>query len=94
MERSDQMARKPLEKLDWAETDSSNVEAVCFDEPSQTICVRFKGGGVYSYIGASMEVYMNFLHADSVGKYLNNVVKAFPYTRWESEEQLIAHLNV
>lgn len=88
------MRNQPLEKIDWTKVESSNVEAMCFDETTQTVCVRFSHGGLYTYIGASREIYMNFLHADSVGKYLNNVMKAFPYTRWETEDDLLAHLNV
>lgn len=88
------MRAKPLEEVNWTKLDSTNVDAISFDEHTQTICVRFLNGGLYSYIGASVEIYMNFVHADSVGKYLNNVIKAFPYTRWDSEQDLIAHLNV
>lgn len=87
------MRDKPLEKIDWDKVESSNVEAVFFDEKTQTICVHFANGSYYSYIGASMEIYMNFRHADSVGKYLHNVIKSFPYTRWDTEKELLAHLN-
>lgn len=80
--------------IDWSTVDSSNVSALAFDQKSQTICVRFANGGLYSYIGANLEIFNDLLHAPSVGKHLNSVVKAFPYTRWESEAELIAHLNV
>jgi hypothetical protein len=90
------MARsKPLEKIDWQSVEeSSNIEAMFFDEYSHTIAVRFKHGGVYTYMGADRELYLNFLHAPSVGKYLHNVIKALPYTRWDTEKELIHHLNV
>lgn len=87
------MREQPLEKIGWEKVDSSNVEAVAFDEKTQTICVRFLNGSVYSYIGADMEIYSTLRHSASVGRYLNNVVKAFPFTRWEDEKALLTHLN-
>lgn len=84
----------PLDNIDWDQVDSSNIQALSFDEPTQTVCVRFKGGGIYTYIGVSHEIYVNLRHAPSVGVYLNNVVKGFPYTRWSDEAQLLAHLNL
>jgi hypothetical protein len=84
-----------LAEIKWESTEeSSNVDAVYFHEPHNTICVRFKGGGLYSYIGGDQEMYMGLRHAPSVGKYLNHVVKALPYTRWDTETALIEHLNI
>lgn len=83
-----------IEQITWEQVDSSNVNALFFDEPSQTICVRFNNGGLYTYMGANMEIYMNLRMSESVGKYLNSVIKAFPYTRWDTEQDLISHLNV
>lgn len=88
------MREQPLKKIDWTEVESSNIEAIAFDEKTQTICVKFIHGGIYSYIGANMEIYMNFRHAPSMGQYLHNVIKAFPYTRWGTETELLNHLNV
>jgi KTSC domain len=83
-----------LEKIDWTDHESSNVKASFYHKPSDTTVIKFHGGGLYSYIGAGQEIYMGLVHAPSVGRYLNQVLKAFPYTRWESEDELIAHLNV
>lgn len=83
-----------LKKIAWTEAESSNIQATFFDARTQTICVRFNNGGIYSYIGANEEIYMSLVHAPSIGKYLHNVLKAFPYTRWETEEELLRHLNV
>lgn len=84
-----------MEKISWDQiTDSSNVSDLYYHEPDKTICVKFKGGGLYSYMGADQEMFMSLRHAHSVGKYLNNVIKALPYTRWGSEDDLLAHLNI
>lgn len=93
---------EPVEKLDWEGVSSSNVQAVAFHKPSETIAVRFLTGGVYGYTKANQklqltpeEVYTDLAHAISVGEYLNNVVKAnFMYTRYEDENELLASLNL
>lgn len=83
-----------LKKIDWTAVASSNIAAVAHDDRLKTVCVRFSNGGIYTYMGVNQETYLNFVNSESVGKYLNNVIKAFPYTRWESEEALLAYLNL
>lgn len=82
-----------LQAIPWDEVESDNIKSLYWDDATQTICVRFNGGGVYSYIGADIERYTNLRMAPSIGKYLHNVIKALPYTRWDSEQALIDHLN-
>jgi hypothetical protein len=84
---------KHLENIPWQEHDSTNINATFYDEPTGTLCVRFNSGGVYSYM-APHDVYVDFIHASSMGGYLHDVIKAYPYTRWESEMGLLMHLNV
>jgi KTSC domain len=84
-----------LKEIGWDQVeDSSNVAALFHHEPTNTICVRFRSGGLYSYMGGDHEMFMSLKHADSVGRYLNNVVKALPYTRWVSEDELLNYLNI
>jgi len=82
-----------MRKLTWREVESSNVSAVTFDPKTHIIGVKFINGGLYTYQGANEEIFMNLLHAPSVGRYLHNVIKAFPYTRWDTEKELLVHLN-
>lgn len=86
--------QQPIAQLNWVDLESSNVGQAAFDDKTNTIMVKFHGGGLYSYIGGSEEIYMSFIHAQSVGEYLHRVLKTLPYTRWESEEALLHHLNV
>lgn len=80
--------------INWVPTpDSSNVSRVFYHGDTKTIGVQFVSGGLYSYLGASEEIYENLVHAPSVGKYLNAVIKSFPYTRWESEQELFNYLG-
>lgn len=83
------------QEIKWTVTpDSSNIARVFYHEETKTIGVQFLNGGLYSYLGASEEIYENLVHAPSVGKYLNAVVKAFPYTRWDSEMELSNYLAI
>lgn len=82
-----------IDQIAWDRIeDSSNVHDL-YRHSDGTICVRFNGGGLYSYIGAPEEVYMDLRHAQSVGSYLHRVIKAYPYTRWDTEASLLNHLN-
>ena len=55
--------------------DSSNVEAVGYDADAAAIYVRFITGDTYVYSGADRGTYEALLNADSVGSYLNRVIK-------------------
>lgn len=80
--------------LKWVPVDSSNVERLAYDEQTSTLVVLFKNGGLYSYNGVDMEVFTSMQFADSVGSFLNKVIKAvYPFEKWVSEEALIAHLQ-
>jgi hypothetical protein len=86
-------------RLQWIGVDSTNVDAVAFDELTQTIVVRFLGGGLYSYtyMGHDLkpaEVFVDLSHAVSVGQYLDRVIKKgnFAYKAWFSEDELLNNL--
>lgn len=62
--------------------DSSNVEAVGFDEDEQEIWVRFLSGDTYVYSDANEAIFNELLHASSVGSYLNRAIKGnFAYRK-------------
>ena len=78
----------------WEHVDSSNVERVAYDDNSHTLCVKFRSGGLYTYSGVDRENYLHFIGAESVGRYLNNVIKAtHPYQRHNTEAELEAFLK-
>jgi len=82
-----------VDQIEWEQIESSNVQQLYHRDGQNILCVRFNNGGLYSYAGCDHENYMNLRMSSSVGKYLNNVIKALPYTRWDSEEDLLAYLN-
>lgn len=86
------MAKKHLDKIPWAEVESSNLNATYYDNKTHSLCVRFNSGGLYAY-AAPFEVYVSLVHASSMGSYLHNVVKAYPVTRYETEQAMLDHIN-
>lgn len=55
--------------------DSSNVEAVGYDEDSSTLQVAFKNGTMYQYFDVPENVFIALRDADSVGGYLASRIK-------------------
>lgn len=83
------------EELVWTNVDSSNVNRIAYEENSQTLCVEFNNGGLYVYRHVDMEVYVDFVHADSVGKYLNSAIKPYyEYEKFADEASLLNELHL
>jgi hypothetical protein len=55
---------------------SSNVRAVGYDEENKTLTVEFRSGGIYQYPGVPPEMYADLLAAESVGRFVSQVVRA------------------
>lgn len=64
-----------MSEPDMQTVDSSSVEAVGYDPEAREIYVRFIGGRTYVYEGADERTFENFRAADSVGSYLNRILK-------------------
>ena len=80
-------------ELAWEHVDSSNIERVSYAEDTQILAVKFRNGGLYTYTGVSLNAYLSLKGAESVGKYLNQVIKVMnPYQRHNSEDELRAFL--
>ena len=62
---------------------SSNIEAVGYNEQTETLYVQFKGGKVYSYERVPPYTYDELMAADSVGKFFNQFIKNQFVTRVE-----------
>ena len=61
---------------DMKYVDSSNVEAIGYDEATQELHIQFVGGGYYVYQGVPREIYDELMAAPSKGSYLNRCIKA------------------
>ena len=54
---------------------SSNVRAVGYDLETKTLQVEFMSGGIYQYAGVPPEMYTDLLSAESVGRYVSQVLR-------------------
>lgn len=67
---------------DMIYVDSSNVEAVGYDDTAEELHVQFLSGDAYVYHGVPREVFDGMLHASSKGSYLNREIKGtYQYTK-------------
>ena len=55
--------------------DSSNIEAVGYDDDGQELHVHFLSGGQYVYHSVPREIFEEFLQAPSKGSFLNREIK-------------------
>ncbi|PZR01231.1 MAG: KTSC domain-containing protein [Flavobacterium psychrophilum] len=61
---------------------SSNIEAIGYDEESQTLRVWFLNGSIYDYSGVSIVEYNGLKDAPSLGSYLHRNIKGqYPYEK-------------
>ena len=62
--------------------DSSNIEAIGYDDEAQELHVRFLSGETYVYHGVPRERFDAMMDAPSKGSFLNREVKgAFEYNK-------------
>lgn len=55
--------------------DSSNILKTSYNHQTLQLFVTFKNGGVYYYNDVQPKTYLGLTEAESVGKYLNSVIK-------------------
>lgn len=79
-ETSESLAYEPNK---WYEVDSSNLEAVFYDQKEEKLKVKFrKDGSVYEFSGVPDEIFFNFMVAPSRGKFFIKFIRgAFEYKR-------------
>ena len=61
--------------MEWKEAESSNIDAIAYEEDNQELHVRFKSGSEYVYTDVPKKIYDGFMDASSKGRYLNTVIK-------------------
>ncbi|CAN7441131.1 KTSC domain-containing protein [Phenylobacterium sp. LjRoot164] len=61
---------------------STNIAAIGYDEPSETLEVEFNNGTVYQYYNVSAALLEQLMQSTSKGQFLNAYIKnAYPYSR-------------
>jgi KTSC domain len=58
-----------------AYVDSSNIEAIGYDEANRELYVQFRNGRTYVYIDVPSELHRELLDADSKGSYFNRAIR-------------------
>ena len=60
---------------DLQEVKSNVISHLGYDEPSQTLTVRFHHGGTYRYPGVPADLHKGLLGAESIGKHFHQFVR-------------------
>ena len=61
---------------------SSNVVAIGYDAPTQTLEVEFVKGSVYQYYGVPEHMYKRIMREPSKGSFLNTYIRdSYPFSR-------------
>lgn len=68
--------------MERAPVTSSNVASVGYDINDQVLEVEFKTGAVYRYEKVPPQVHSDVVHAESIGKAINTLVKPY-YAYWK-----------
>lgn len=55
---------------------SRNVKSVGYDPEEKVLEVEFKSGGVYQYAGVQPGMFADLLAAESIGRFVSQVVRA------------------
>ena len=68
--------------IQWEFVNSSNIEAIAYNENNEKLYIRFLKGSVYEYALVPQEVFNEFRIAESHGKYFINYIKGvYSYNR-------------
>lgn len=62
--------------------ESSNIQSIGYDRESQAMTVIFKNGSTYTYALVPIEVWVDFIFADSPGRFFSEHVRnAYKFVR-------------
>lgn len=73
--------------MEMQHVQSSNIQAVGYDDATFELHVQFKGSGTYIYHGVSRATYDEFIASESKGSFLaRNIKGVYPATKKEEKE--------
>lgn len=79
-------------KIELEPVKSSQVVAIGYDAPTQTMRVRFHSGSTYDYANVPGELHAQIISAPSIGHAINETLKKdpqrYPFRRlaaWEAQ---------
>lgn len=65
--------------MNYERVTSSNIAAIAYDDGSNTLGVKFNGGGEYHYFAVPRAVFDAFRGASSKGNFFDSEIKKKPY---------------
>ena len=65
--------------MEWITINSSRCDAARYN--NGIIEVRFTDGAIYQYNVGNKSVFDDFINSSSQGKFINDVLNAYPYNR-------------
>lgn len=79
---------QPRPPIDLWTVNSSQVKAVGYDPVTQTLAVTFTrgSGAIYHYPNVSPELHVQFLAAESMGRFHGEHIKHLPFVKFPAEE--------
>ena len=67
--------------------ESSNIKFMYYESDNETLDVGFKNGTVYQYFAVPLDVYEDFRHAKSKGKFFHKYIRSeFEFKKYELED--------
>lgn len=73
--------------IDLCPCESSQIEGFGYDEPTETLAVKFRKGGLYHYKGVPSDVFAKMRAAESAGSFLHREIKKYPYEKQEPKHE-------
>jgi hypothetical protein len=68
-------------KVIFIEIKSSNLKSASYDTESETLQVTFNNGSIYEYNKVPWTMFTKFRMAESQGKFFNENIKKYSYTK-------------
>ena len=71
-----------MNNIKWIDVESSNVNAIGYNENNQEVYIRFNNGTTYKYSNVPIQEFEGLKNAPSIGSYLHRNIKgSYPYER-------------
>ncbi len=61
--------------FDVKRVESSNIHKISFNSNKNQMGVQFKSGAVYVYYKVPQQIFLNLIHADSVGSLFSKTIR-------------------
>jgi len=63
--------------MERTKVESSNIASIGYDQNATTLEIEFHNGSVYQYFEVPLEVYQNFIQAESKALFFSERIKGY-----------------